>query len=216
MAELPDMIVEKVKECIAEGLAVYGRDGHKLGVVHRYDTTTGWMKVAHGRHTPRHLYIPFSAVTSIDPREIYLSLSRDELLRDYGAPPPRTTLTEQAVWPERGETIALTSEPSGYDGAPVVVDRVALDVLLAQITPGMHVNTHSGEAVGTITRYDPRTGGMLVEKGVLTPHDLYLPITVVQRVDHAAHTVYLAVGTEDLQRLERREVALVFFTQEET
>src|SRR5689334_1711739 len=94
MADKYGVVIENVKQKIAPGQEVYDIDGHKLGVVDQYDLQAGWMKVEKGTFVPRDLYIPFSAITSIDPREIYLSLSKDMLQRDYASPPPRTTVLE--------------------------------------------------------------------------------------------------------------------------
>jgi hypothetical protein len=200
MADKLGVLIEDVRRQIAPGQEVYDLDGHKLGVVDQYDRQAGWMKVEKGVFVPRDLYIPFSAITSIDPREIYLSLSRDTLQRDYASPPPRTTVTELG----EKTTIAITTEPSGYDGAPVPVDSARVDELRQRIALGMRVFTVDGVEVGTVKRYDPVTGLMLVDKGVFTHRDLYVPVTVVESVEGGSGEIYLSVYTTDLQRIQQK------------
>jgi hypothetical protein len=213
MANKEGIVFEDVARQIAPDQAVYDIDGIKLGTVVQYDTQTGWMMVEKGVFVPKDLYIPFSAVTNIDPREIYLSLSKDTLQRDYASPPPRTSVAERTVEPGGTQTIAVTTEPSGYNTAPVVVDRAHLDELRNRIVLGMRVYTTDGADVGKVKRYDPVTGWMLVERGVLTHRDLYVPVTVVESVDGGASEVYLSVHTTDLQRNQVNEPADVFFVE---
>ena len=174
------------------------------------------MTVESGNLAIKDLYIPFSAITAIDPREIYVSLSRDALRRDYASPPPRTTIVE------RGKS-AITTEPSGYDGAPVVVDRAAIDTLRSHIELGMRVYAADQVEVGTVKRYNPVTGWMLVEAGVMPPpkppkpgtpvaevfarRELRVPVTVVEGVVEDDRAIYLSVHLTDLQRLQQAEPA---------
>ena len=213
MADTHGIIVEDVKRQIAIDLRVYDMDGNPLGFVDQYDVDAGWMKVRRGLFVAKDLYIPFSKVMSIDPKEIYLLLPKDELMRDYGTPPPRVTVTEDIVKPGSVETMALTTEPSGYNGTPVVVDRVDVDEIKQHIAAGMRVYTDTNDDLGTIKRYDPVTGGMLVEKGLLSPHDLYIPVSMVQNVNQAEREVYLTVGKEDLERIQHSEPAKKFISE---
>jgi hypothetical protein len=65
------------------------------------------------------------------------------------------------------------------------------------------IKRYGPEEVGKIKRYDSVTGWMLVETGVFSRHDLYLPATLVDDVDRENHIVTLAVNAQDLQRLQR-------------
>jgi hypothetical protein len=94
-----------------------------------------------------------------------------------------------------------------------VVDRAHVDELRNRIVLGMRVYTTDGADVGKVKRYDPVTGWMLVERGVLTHRDLYVPVTVVESVDGGASEVYLSVHTTDLQRNQVNEPADVFFVE---
>ena len=204
MADTHGIIVQDIARQMALDLKVYDVNGDRVGAVQDYDTDTGWMQVVKGVFIEKDLYIPFSAITSIDPREIYLALPKDVLTRDYANPPARTTTTEVDPGPgaEAGEAIALTTEASGYDGTPIVVDRAHVDELKARIQTGMRVYTAGLEAVGTIKHYDPVTGWMLVDTG-FARHDLYIPATLVDDVAREDRSVRLAVHAPDLQRLQR-------------
>jgi hypothetical protein len=199
MADKVGVLIEDVRQQIAPDQEVYDLDGNKVGIVDQYDLQAGWMKVEKGLFMVKDLYIPFSAIASIDPREIYLSLSKDTLQRDYASPPPRTTRLDAG---ER-TTMAITTEPSGYDGAPVEVHRARVDELRPRIAQGMRVYATDGAEVGTVKRYDLVTGWMMVEKGVFTHSDLYVPVTVVESVDGGTNEIHLSVYITDLQRMQQ-------------
>jgi hypothetical protein len=99
MANLQEIVVEDITRLMAVGLAVYDVAGNKVGTVAQYDADAGWMKVDHRVFAPtdRDLYLPFGAIRSIDPREIYLSLAKDVLERDYGSLAPRAPRDERVV-----------------------------------------------------------------------------------------------------------------------
>ena len=99
------------------------------------------------------------------------------------------------------------------DGCMPAVDCAHLNAFRDVIGTGMHVYTNTGDDVGKIKRFDPFTGGTLVEKGLFSQHDLYMPITVVQRVDVEAGAVYLTVSTEHVQRIDGSEPAAVLFVE---
>jgi hypothetical protein len=213
MADKQGIVVEDVRRQITSGLAVYDRAGTKVGTVTDYDGDTGWITVGQGLLKEKALYIPFSAVTSIDPRELYVAPSRDELTRDYGTPPSRSTRVEETPVPGEIEADAVTREPSGYDGTPVVVSRADLDDLRERIREGMHVYTDTGEDVGKVKLYDRLSGEMVVEKGGLSPHDARIPLQAVQDVDRAGSAVYLALSKEDLLRLPTSAPATVIVVE---
>jgi hypothetical protein len=213
MANKQGMILEDVARQMATDLEVYDVDGHKVGRVVQYDTAAGWMRVEHGMFNEKDIYIPFNIITNIDRREAYVAAPMAVLQRDYSSPPARTTVAETADDLGVVETIAVTAEPSGYDGAPVVVERTRVDDFRRKITPHMHVYAATGEEIGRVKHYDPVSGWMLVEKGVFTQRDLYVPVTVVDAVDPDAKTVYLTVSTNDLQRLSDSKPVDVFFVE---
>jgi hypothetical protein len=226
---------ERIAGLIAVDQRVYDVNGDEIGPVAAYDTAAGWVKVERGLVKPTEFYIPFSAIADINTPfgaiadinqwQIVLALSSDTLQRDFTPPPPRTTVITRVAdgVNAAGETTAMTSEPSGYDGTPVVTACTDVETLQARLAAGMHayaatgdtlrVYTVDGERVGSLTRYDARSGWMLVEHGMLGRHDVYVPVTVVGSVNLDAGEVYLTVGTIDLQRLQGTEPAHVVFVE---
>jgi hypothetical protein len=204
MTNIEGTITEDISNTIALGQTVYDNEGKKVGTVDDVDRNTGYLMVESNPFSEKELYIPFSLITNIDPRELYLSLSRDEIHRDYANPPARSTLVEDMD----GRETATTTEPSGYDGTPVIMDRARIDQLKQRIATGDHVYTTDMTDLGKIKEYDPATGWMKVEKGVLSStHDLMVPVTVLRDVNHDSHEVYLAVSQADLQRMRHLEPA---------
>lgn len=210
MANVEGIITENIATTIALGQTVYDNEGKKVGTVDDVQRETGYLMVETNPFSAKDLYIPFKLITNIDPREMYLSVSRDELNRDFADPPPRSTLVEKVD----GKETATTTQPSGYDGTPIVVDRARIDRLRTRIATGDHVFTSEMTDLGKITQYDPVTGWMMVEKGILSDkHDIMVPVTVVESVNRDSHQVYLAVSRADLERRQRLEPAEVVFVQ---
>jgi hypothetical protein len=56
----------------------------------------------------------------------------------------------------------------------------------------------AGAKVGTLRAYNPQGGYLLVEKGLLFPKDLYIPLAAVQGTD-ATGAVHLGLRKDDLQ-----------------
>lgn len=82
-------IILDIPQYMDFGLHVYDAAGRRVGTVDDFDFRTGYMTVRPNTLTHRDLYIPFSTITNIDPREVFVSKSWDELHRDYSSPPPR-------------------------------------------------------------------------------------------------------------------------------
>ncbi|MBV9279008.1 MAG: PRC-barrel domain-containing protein [Chloroflexi bacterium] len=210
MANVEGIVTENVADTIAPGLTVYDNEGTKVGAVDDVDRATGYMMVGTNPFSSKDLYIPFGLITNIDPRELYLSRSKDELHRDYANPPARSTV----VVDDDGKEVATTTEPSGYDGAPVVVERAKIDHLKKRIATGDQVYTSDSAGLGRIKQYDPATGWMMVERSSMSgKHDLMVPVTVVDDVNTDEHEVQLAVSQADLQRMQHLEPANVVFVQ---
>jgi hypothetical protein len=211
MANIEGTITEDISNTIAPGQTVYDNEGTGIGTVDSVDRQTGYLMVESNPFSEKDLYIPFSLITNIDPRELYLSLSRDELHSEYANPPARDTLVEDFD----GKTTATTTEPSGYDGTPLVVEQAKIDHLKKRIATGDQVFTSDMVDLGAIKQYDPATGWMMVEKGVMSKHDLMVPVTVVDSVNRDSREVYLVASQADLQRMQHLEPANVVFPQAE-
>jgi len=207
MADTKGTITEDVASNIALGQKIYDVAGERVGTVDDLDRPTGWMKAEINPFSDRELYIPFKSVTSVDPRELYLSLSRDELLRQYANPPARTTHVEMTL----GETVATTRQPSGYTGALMVVEEANVDKIRKRVTVGDLVLTSDQIDLGTIKRYDGTTGWMMIGKGLQARNDLMVPITVVSHVDRDVSEVYLAASRADLRGMQHLEPVDVVF-----
>jgi len=74
---------------IAVGMAVYDANGKRLGDVTQYDTPRSLMVVESGIFKPQALFVPFSAVQSVDSDAftIHLSLPRDVIVKKHAMLP---------------------------------------------------------------------------------------------------------------------------------
>ena len=146
-------------------------------------------------------------VTNIDPHELYLSQSIEELRRNYADPPTRSTQVEKIL----GETVATTRQASGYDGQPVVVEEANVDRIRRRIVVGDLVLTSDQIDLGTVKRYDATTGWMLITRRLQTPNDLMVPVAAVGHVDSAAAEIYLAASRADLRAMQHLEPVDIVF-----
>jgi hypothetical protein len=204
MSNYEGTITLDIRQYMDYGLEVYDVDSNKVGNVDSYDRNAGYMTVQSNPFSNKDLYIPFSAITHIDPREVFVSKSKDELHREYSSPPPRNTLVEEKIDIDTGEDVsrAITSEPSGYDGSPVVVDMANVGKLSHHIAPGFHVYTSEMDVVGTVKQYDRESKRLLVERGMFSKHDLFIPVALVDSVNREDRDIYLAVSSDDLKRMQ--------------
>ncbi len=216
MATIEGVTTNDIRSTLAPGQRVYGSDGQNVGWVDNVYHETDYLTVQarpslEKRDNPlavHRFYVPFRLITNIDPRELYLSVSRDELDRDYADPPARSTFVEHVD----GQEIATTIEPSGYPGPPIVVDRVRIDQLKKYIAVGDRVFTSDVTDLGAVKKYDSLTGWMLVEHGApWQERDLMIPITLVNDVYRETSEVYLVSSEADLRRMRHLEPADVVF-----
>lgn len=129
-----------------------------------------------------------------------MSSTREEAHRRYRDPPPRSTLFEERSDPMAGEddSEAITTEPSGYEGAPVIVDDVAVGKLGHHIAPGFRVISSEAEDLGTVARYDRTIGQMLIRSSRASRSALAVPIAFLDLVDREDRTISLSVSAADL------------------
>jgi len=207
MADTEGTITEDVATGIVLGQTIYDRNGEKVGTVDDLDRHTGWMEAEVNPFSNKALYIPLRLVTNVDPDELYLSQSKEELRRDYADPPARTTQVEKLL----GETVATTRQASGYDGKPMVVEEANVDRIRRRIVVGDLVLTSDEIDLGMVKRYDATTGWMLISKGLQTRNDLMVPITAVSHVDRDAAEIYLAASRADLRAMQHLEPVDVVF-----
>jgi len=218
MANVEGIITLDVGSSIAIGLTAYDNESKKVGTVDVIDRETGYVGIRSNPFSDKDLYVPFSLITNIDPHDLFFSMSKSELRANYTNRPPRSTFVEELG----GKETAVTSEPSGYDGTPRVVESVRIDSLKKRIAVGDHVYSSDMVDLGTIERYDRATGWMMVEKRAMptpsTPQgtpDLLIPVTLVEQADKDAHTVYLVWSEAELRQRQHLEPANVVFVEAE-
>jgi sporulation protein YlmC with PRC-barrel domain len=81
--------VQDVTDRLAVGMAVYDVDGERLGDVSQYDIPRRLLVVEKGIFHPRVLFVPFSAIESVNREEltIYLNLPRDVVVKEHAMLP---------------------------------------------------------------------------------------------------------------------------------
>ena len=190
-------ITVDIRDTIALDQNVFDSTGTKVGTVVNIEYATGWLTVEANPLSDQAQYVPFRLITHIDPNELFLGATKDELRRDYSAPPPRTT----SVQGEGGDQAATTTQPSGYDGAPLVVHQAKLSDLRDGIDTDFKVCTSDMVDLGRIREYDPATGLMVLSKGTFSKHDVVVPITLVDKVDTYMLQVVLIASEADVKRM---------------
>lgn len=204
------VITLNIREFMDYGLTVFDVSSKKVGTVFSYETALGYMSVRPHPLSERLLHIPFSAITHIDPRELFISHTREEAYRLYDDPPPRSTLVEERTDPITGEDIsrAITMEPSGYDGTPIPVEDVNFGKLMHHIAPGFDVYSSEAEHVGTVKRVDRTEQRILVKSGPFSKETLVVPFAFTDFVDREERLIYLSVSNADLRHHPLVEIVL--------
>lgn len=200
-------IMQNVTDNLMSDQTVYDVTGDRVGKVDEIDRDTGWFKVEINPFSDKAVYIPFKLVTNIDPQELYVSATREAIDREFSNPPARWTAVETVD----GQEIATTRQASGYDGTPIIVDEVNLAKVRHSFGEGYIVVTSDEVSLGTIKRYDPVTGWILVGKTPFTQYDLVVPLSVVSRVNRQFGSVHLAVSEADLKAMKHLEPVDVVF-----
>jgi hypothetical protein len=81
--------VQDVTDRLAVGMAVYDSEGERLGDISQYDVPRRLLVVEKGIFHPQVLYVPFSAIESVNREEltIYLNLPRDVVVKEHAMLP---------------------------------------------------------------------------------------------------------------------------------
>jgi hypothetical protein len=81
--------VQDVTDRLAVGMAVYDVEGERLGDVSQYDIPRRLLAVEKGIFNPRVLFVPFSAIESVNREDltIYLNLPRDVVVKEHAMLP---------------------------------------------------------------------------------------------------------------------------------
>jgi ribosomal 30S subunit maturation factor RimM len=88
-ARINSVDIADVAHRLAVGMAVYDASGARLGDVSQYDTARSLISVESGIFKPRVLFVPFSAIQSIDGDAftVRLSLPRDVIVKEHAMLP---------------------------------------------------------------------------------------------------------------------------------
>ncbi len=195
-------ISEDLGRAVKVGLTVFDSDGSRLGYVDETDKTHGWMVVRTGAHDQKKLWVPYRLVRSVDEREIFLTMLKGAVEAEFKSPPARTTTVAE----KEGQTVATTTEPSGFDREPVVTSEVDLGQIKNRLAVGQQVWTSDDVAVGSIKDFESDGRYIVVQAVRLsTRHDLLVPISLVGDVDREAAEATLAVSHADLEGMKRDE-----------
>jgi hypothetical protein len=81
--------VQNVTDRLAVGMAVYDSEGERLGDINQYDVPRRLLVVEKGIFHPRVLFVPFSAIDSVNREDltIYLNLPRDVVVKEHAMLP---------------------------------------------------------------------------------------------------------------------------------
>jgi hypothetical protein len=184
------IVTEDIDRMMKGDLAIHDASGAKIGTVRDYSNEAGYLVVQTGLIAHKELYVPYSAIQSIDPREIFLSLYKEALVGDFSAPPPATIVVE-------GDT-ATTKVTSGYDGSPVEINRVNLAQVHRDLARGMTVLATGGTNIGTVEGIDPQVGYMVVKPHSLGKNRFFIPFAAITSIDRQFGEVFLAVSKDVL------------------
>ena len=191
------VITVDVRDLITSMQTVFDSTSTKVGEVSGFDPSTGWVTIAPSPFSDTQYYVPITLITHIDPHELFLGVTQEDLTRTYSAPPTRTTSVEGAG----AEQTAVTTQPSGYGSGSVVVRQARVNQLRDQIGTDFQVYTADGMSLGSVREYDPLTGLMILNRGPFSKHDVVVPITVVDMVDAALGEIRLVASKADIDNM---------------
>lgn len=194
------VVVDDIGKFMEVSKPVYDITGKKIAEVRQFDMTAGYMQVHHGGLDPQTLYVPFHLIRSIDPREIYLTLTEDELVKDYSTLPASQAVLEQWKDWRTGQVQSTVGHEmrSGYSGRPVMAFQQNYQALGQQLKAGMTVYDINGANVGMITQFDSSQGWVNAEKGAWGISMIVIPFSAIARVE-PNNTVSLLIPKEALQ-----------------
>jgi hypothetical protein len=99
------VITVDVRDTLALAQTVFDSASKAIGQVTRIEDETGWFTIATGAMYEKQYFLPMTLVKYIDPREVFLTATKEDLKREYSTPPPRTT----SIAEEGSATTATTT-----------------------------------------------------------------------------------------------------------
>jgi hypothetical protein len=173
--------ISQAIERLTNGLKVYDANGEKVGRVYDYVPGSDWIAVEKGLFSSNDLYIPVTAINYLDRDGVYLRVSKDVLKTAFVVKP--ATLNVDVVAGPDG-AVAVATAPSGADAERILVDSTTLNLAIERMGRGPKVYDLDGKEIGRVYQFDPVSGWIEVEKGVLFPKDLFIPVTAVEYLDN--------------------------------
>jgi hypothetical protein len=191
-------LIENIDQYLMDGMPVYDSSKDKIGDVKMYSATAGYMLVEYGLMPRKNLYIPFRLISTIDPKEIFLTESKDKLVAKYIQPPKISTVSEERLTTgKHGSLVAQRRDvqlvESGYDDRTATINSVDTQRVGSSLAIGMAVYDAMQTRIGDLTQYDTTRNLMTVEKGLVRPRTLVVPFSAVDRVDKDNFSVYLTL-----------------------
>lgn len=188
-----------IVQFLTEGMPVFDRGGKKVGHVRAYNVAAGYMVVEGGALRQREYYIPLTDVLTIDPREIYLGISEEQLAKDDAAPPKVTAVREQLDESDGGPSAAVWHEVlSGYGEGTVTVDPVDIGKVASELRIGMTVLDVLDAYVGEITQVDASRAVMVIKHTYAGPPAMVISYDAVATVNGNEEVVKLLRSRESL------------------
>ncbi|MDB5077326.1 MAG: hypothetical protein JWO42_3505 [Chloroflexi bacterium] len=175
-----DSTISQAIDRLANGLKVYDSNGETVGRVYQYVPGSNWIAVEKGAFSPNDLFIPVTAVEYVDYDGAHLRVSKDVLQNAFVVKP---IMVDAAVVTGPGGAVAVDTASSGIDAGRLLVDSTTINLAITHLGKGPKVYDSVGEMVGRVYRYDPAGGWIDVEKGEISPKDLFVPVSTVEYLD---------------------------------
>jgi hypothetical protein len=140
-----------------------------------------WIVVEKGLFSSNDLYVPVTAIDYLDGDGVYLRVTKDVLKTAFVVKP--ATVNVDMVSGPAG-TVAVSTVPDGPTGERILVDSTTLSLAVERMGRGPKVYDLDGKDIGRVYQFDPVSGWIEVEKGVLFPKDLFIPVTAVEYLDN--------------------------------
>ncbi len=178
------------------GAPVFDADNQNIGVVKVYDAITGYLTIGKGGFISHTYIVPARLITSVETDGVHLAAPEHTLAHaDTESPAIHITVERAPIPGEEGVTALFELHwlADGYDGAPVVLERIALHNFGERLALGMAVHAPDDTRHGVVTENDAERQIMVVERGnVFAPRLEDIPYDVIAQIDLDKQVVHLA------------------------
>jgi hypothetical protein len=107
MSNTPEMSSSSMSLQFIKGTPVYDSDGDQVGHVSEPAVEGDHLVLRKGRFFPKHVYIPLSAVQSVDANAVYLNMTREELMHERYESPQGPTQPASTTVVDRGHHVHI-------------------------------------------------------------------------------------------------------------